>query len=273
MLSLILAAATAALAPPTPLQYYSQALATMQRLADPAYISFETSVVGHGMGIAQPCDHGKIEWNFGWGRQVRGELSWHTLYASADNAETIRTADGATCAGPAETFDRPTWRDAYAWVRYGFSPPPKPATPASGPAPTALKTIADASVIAPGAYRISDGGPQRCPSGSPGHELHFVPRFDPLTHLLRDAVVEERSMRICMIRLDLDSYQAVGTGYRGDLRLDFDDVSGNWIITGGHAVFAARMAGISLKTAAFDFRFTNIAFPAGEAGVESESHS
>jgi hypothetical protein len=274
MFSLILAAATAALVPPTPLQYYSQALATMQRLSEPAYMSFQTTVVGRGMGIGQPCVDGKIEWQLGWGRQMRGELSWQTLYASANNHETIRTTDGATCSGPAQTFDRPTWQDAYAWVRYGFSQPkatPPPST--SRPTAPALKTIADATVIAPGAYRISDGGAQRCPSGTAGHELHFVPRFDPMTHLLRDAVVETSSMRICMIRLDLNSYQAAGTGYRGDLRLDFDDVAGNWIITRGHVVFAARMAGISLKTATYDFWFEDISFPASVPDSESEAHS
>lgn len=269
MLSLILAAATAALAPPTPLQYYSQALATMQRLSQPAYISFQTHVVGRRMGIAEPCDGNKIAWNMGWGSQMHGDIFWHTIYTSANNDETILTAQGHTCAGPAQTFDRPTWRDAYAWIRYGFSEPPAATSPSGAPhAPASgLKTIADVSVIAPGAYRISDGGAHDCPSGSAGHELHFAPRFDPLKHLLRDAVIETNSMRICMIRLDLDTFQTAGTGYRGDLRLDFSDVGGNWIITRGHAVFAARMAGISIKTATFDFWFASISFPAAAPGA------
>lgn len=269
MLSLILAAATAALVPPTPLQYYSQALATMQRLPEPAYVSFQTTVIGRGMGIAEPCEGGKVVWAFGWGGQMHDRLTWHAIYTSANQNELIRTAEGDTCSGPAKTFDRPTWRDAYAWVRYGFSQAPNASGPAAAPAavPAALKTIADVSAIAPGAYRISDGGPQLCPSGSPGHELHFVPRFDPMTHLLRDAVVEAQSRRICMIRLDLNSYQAAGTGYRGDLRLDFGDVGGNWIITRGHAAFAARMAGFSLKTATFDFWFANVTFPSTASGA------
>jgi hypothetical protein len=125
-----------------------------------------------------------------------------------------------------------------------------------------LKTIADVSVIAPCAYRVSDGGPQRCPSGSPGHELHFAPRFDSTKHPLRDAVIETASMRICEIRFDLGSYQAVGTGYRGDMQLNFGDVDGNWIITRGHAAMALRAAGISLKTVTFDFSYSNVAFSA-----------
>lgn len=274
MLSLILAAATAALVPPTPLQYYSQALATMQRLSEPAYISFQTHVTGRGMGLAQPCDRGKVSWAFGWGKQMHAQLTWQTLYASANNDETINTTDGATCSGPAETFDRPTWRDAYSWVRYGFSQPPSATKrPTVQSAPSNLKTIADVSVIAPGAYRISDGGAQQCPSGTPGHGLHLTPRFDPMTHLLRDVVVETQSTRICMIRLDLNTTQAAGTGYRGDLRLDFGDVDGNWIITRGHAVFAVRMAGISLKTATYDFWYENIGFPAtapATLGVHNE---
>lgn len=275
MLSLILAAATAALVPPTPLQYYSQALATMERLSDPAYIAFQTHVVGHGMGLAQPCEKGKVSWNLGWGRGMYGQISWQTLYTSANNAETIRTTDGAICSGPAETFDRPTWADAYQWVRYGFSQPPSaPATaPNASIASSNLKTIANVSVIAPGAYRISDGGAQQCPSGTPGHALHLVPRFDPMTHLLRDVIVDVQSTRICMIRMDLDTLQAAGTGYRGDLRLDFGDVGGHWIITRGHAAMALRMAGISLKTATYDFWYENIGFPAtgpASLGVHNE---
>jgi hypothetical protein len=269
MLSLIFAALAGAPAAPSPEQYYSQALTTMQRLAEPAYVSFETHVTAHGMGIAEPCNNGKIVWWFGFGRDMHHQLTWHAIYSSRNAGELIRTVAGQTCRGPAETFDRPTWHDAYAWVRYGFSPASNTAAQAGATqnAPSALKTIADVSVIAPGAYRISDGGAQRCPSGSPGHGLHFVPRFDPLNHLLRDAVVETESLRICMLRLDLDSYQAAGTGYRGDMELDFGDVGGNWIITRGHAVFAARIVGLSLKTAVFDFWFTNIVFPATASEV------
>lgn len=263
MLSIILAAITAASAAPSPLQYYSQALAMMQRLPQPAYVSFQTNVTARGIGIAEPCDQGKIRWWFGFGSHMQRQLTWHAIYASENAREMIRTAQGDVCRGPAETFDRPTWRDAYAWVRYGILSQAPNAATQSGTAQTAaapLKTIADVSVIAPGAYRVSDGGAQRCPSGSPGHGLHFVPRFDPAKHPLRDAVIEAQSMRICMIRFDLGSYQAAGTGFRGDMHLDFGDVAGNWIITRGHAAFAMRMVGLSLKTVVFDFWYATVAF-------------
>jgi hypothetical protein len=65
-----------------------------------------------------------------------------------------------------------------------------------------------------------------------------------------------------MIRFDLGSYQAAGTGYRGDMQIDFGDVGGNWIITRGHAALALRAVGISLKTVTFDFSYSNVAFPA-----------
>lgn len=256
------------IAPPTPQQYYSQALAAMARIPQPAYVSFETDVTGRGMGMEAPCLNGKILWGFGWGPDMRRQRSWHATYDSANASEVIRTANGETCRGPAETFDRPTWRDADAWLQHGImsptpsAPPQTSSTPAAG---SALKTIASVSVIAPGAYRITDGGSQRCPSGSPGHELHFVPRFDAMKHPLRDAVVEMQPMRICMIRFDLGSYQAVGSGYRGDMELDFGDVAGNWIITGGRAAFALRMAGMSLKTAVLNFRYAGVSFPSGQS--------
>lgn len=264
MVSLILAALTAVPGSPSALQYYSQALATMQRLAQPAHVSFETNVTAHGMGIADPCDHGKIRWSLGWGRGMHNQLAWHAQYDSAGDSETIRTAEGETCRGPAETFDRPTWRDVYAWVRYGiFSQGPNDAAQAASArtahtTPAALKTIADVSVISPGAYWVSDGGAQRCPSGSPGHELHFAARLDRIKHPLRDAVVETQSMRICMIRFDLGSYQAIGTGFRGDMQLDFGVAGGSWLVTRGHAALAMRMAGLSLKSAVFDFWYTDV---------------
>lgn len=264
MLSLVLAALSAAPAPLSPLQYYSQALATMQRLPEPAYISFETNVSARGMGIAEPCSQGKIRWWVGWGRDMQNQLTWHAIYASANASEMIRTVTGDTCRGPTEGLDRPTWRDSYAWIRYGiFSQAPKPAKhPGTARTPATLKTIADVSVIAPGSYWVTDGGAQPCPSGSPGHALHFVPRFDSATHPLSDAVIETRSMRICVIRFGLGSYQAVGTGFRGDMQLDFGDVAGNWIITRGHAAMALRAVGISLKSAVFDFWYANVTFPA-----------
>jgi hypothetical protein len=115
MIALVLAALTGA-APPSPLQYYSQALATMQRVPVPAYVSFDTSVTARGLGMATPCDKGKIQWDFavrsGYRGQLYHELTWHALYASANEHEVIRTVTGDTCRGRAETFDRPTWQTA-----------------------------------------------------------------------------------------------------------------------------------------------------------------
>ena len=242
----------------------------MKRLPDPAYVSFETNVTARGINVAKPCDRGKIQWHFGLAAQKPPQLTWHAIYASANVSEVIRTEDGDICRGPAETFDRPTWRDAYAWIRYGIMSETSNSAPKTGTSPTpppAFKTIADVSVIAPGAYWVTDGGAQRCPSGSPGHALHFAARFDPANHTLKDAVVETKSMRICMIRFDLGSYQSVGTGYQGDMQLDFGNVAGNWIITRGHAAFALRMVGLSLKTAVIDFWYTNVAFPTIASGV------
>lgn len=262
--ALVLTQVAATSVSPSPLQYYSASLAAMQRLPQPAYVSFDTRVTARGMGIAEPCEKGKVRWAVGWGRDMQNRLTWHAIYASTNASETIHTLAGDTCRGPAEGFDRPTWQDAYTWIRYGlFSDAPEPAN-RSGTArtSTSLKTIADVSVIAPGAYRVTDGGAQRCPSGSPGHALHFVPRFDAAKHPLRDAVVETQTMRICMIRFDLGSYQAAGSGFRGDMQLDFGEVDGNWIIDRGRAAMALRAVGISLKSAVFDFSYTNVAFPA-----------
>lgn len=97
--------------------------------------------------------------------------------------------------------------------------------------------------------------------------MHFAARFDPVKHPLRDAVVDTQSMRICMIRFDLGSYQSAGTGFRGDMQLDFGDVRGNWIITRGHSAMALRAVGISLKSVTFDFWYSNVAFPAVVSGV------
>lgn len=265
MLSLVLAALTAAPAPPSPLQYYSQALATMQRLPQPPHVSFETIATARGIGIAQPCQKGKIEWTLSFGSHYLHQLGWHATYASDTDDEVIHTTSGETCRGPATVFDRLTWRGAYAWVRHGiFSQAPPAATQTNDThvAPAPLKTIADVSVIAPGAYRVSDGGSQSCPSGSPGHALRFDPRFDSTNHPLRDAIVETRSMRICMIRFNLGTYQAAGTGFRGDLTLDFGDVGGDWLVTSGHAAMALRGVGISLKSIVVDFRYASVTFPA-----------
>jgi len=44
-------------------------------------------------------------------------------------------------------------------------------------------------------------------------------------------------------------------------------VGGNWIVTDGHAAFALRMVGMSLRTFALDFSYANIAFPTTVSGL------
>ncbi len=267
--SLILAAAATGGTPPSASQYYSRALDTMKRLAQPAYVSFDTNVTGHGLNVGKPCDNGKIAWHFGLGSQKPPVLKWHATYTSADLSETIHTDDGSVCGGTAQTFDRPTWHDAYNWIRYGMlTDASNTATPAAGASPTPspdLKTIAEVSVISPGAYFVTDGGAQRCPSGSQGHELHLAPRLDPAKNQLRDVVIESDTARICRIRFNLVTYQSAGTGLRGDMTLDFDTVGGKWMITRGHAAVALKMIGMQLKKATIDFWYSNVQFPATPA--------
>jgi hypothetical protein len=257
------AAAAGSPAPPSAAQYYAQALKTMEHLPAPKYVQFETQVQGHGINVYHACKKGTLDFFIGWGGGAKPQDSWTALYEPGTQREIARAGEGETCgAQPAILLDSPTFDAADVWLRYGlFGEPPAPrATPVATPA-SAIKTIATLEVAAPGAYRVTDMGALPCPSGSPGHALHLVPRYDAANHPLRDVIVETQTMRFCMMRFDLGTSEAAGSGFKGDMRIDFGDVHGAWMVTGGHAVFALRLLGFAVKSGVVDYHYSNVSFP------------
>ncbi|HET9095423.1 MAG TPA: hypothetical protein VFN37_02075, partial [Candidatus Baltobacteraceae bacterium] len=201
---LVLTPLLLAAAPPTPQQYYAQALAVMRALPQPARVSMAATAVGRNIGVyVGPQKSEPKMATFVLGPGLASTASWTEHYDAASNTSLIDTKTAQSLSGARSIFD-PTWYGAYDWLRYGFDGH-RPASAQNAPSPDSqLKTIATLSVMAPGAYRISEGGAQQCPDGSPGHHLQMAARRDIDAHPLTDVTIDEHTMRICSFRFRID---------------------------------------------------------------------
>jgi hypothetical protein len=94
---------------------------------------------------------------------------------------------------------------------------------------TSLKAIGSVSVMGPAVYDIQDRGAASCPSGKPGHALHFTSRETNFLHQLSDVVIEVDSGRFCVVR-----FLARGAGsvvVSGTFEERYADVNGYWLQT------------------------------------------
>jgi hypothetical protein len=257
----------ATLTPPTAQQYYSQALDAMKALRPPAYIAYRTDARVRGAGMFDPdCSSGSNRVAFGWGKGTVPAVHWETFYRTKPDDAVVKLASGAICRSGDFPLFKPTFGAVYGLMRYGFNPEPAPeasAIPAPGAAaPSAPPVIAEVTAVEPSAYRVSDAGSAPCPGGSPGHALHLVAVRDPDNHPLTDVVVDTRSQRFCSMRFRLFDYFAAGSGFKGDMTVQFGDTSGQWLINDVHAEFAMRLLGASLKQVQLGFAYSDVRFPA-----------
>lgn len=237
-----------AAAPPTPEQYYAQSLAVMRSLPQPAKVAATVSATGDGVGVyigpaKGPEDAGYAL--FQGGSQFSAtSVSWTETYDSAADSASVNIENAPSLLGIGPLFD-PTWNGAYDWLRYGLDG--RPHAKPSIAAPTAdpnLKTITTLTVMAPGAYRVSDAGAQQCPGGTPGHHLQFASRTDWVRHPLTDITIDERTMRFCSLSFRIDPKHV--RGGTGTVQIDYAGTSGFWFETRAHIDFLARMFGIGL---------------------------
>ncbi len=260
----------------SPTQLYTQALETMSALPQPRFMSFTTSVSAHGMNVALVQGKGtasnRAGFEIGFGASgLMPTTMWKAIHRAADD-RTVVFKDSTPLIVTSPMYD-PTWQGADDWLRYGIrgglsplnSTPvatPRPNTAVLTPAqatPNGLKTIATLTVMAPGAYEITDAGPGTCPNGSAGNRLHLVARRDPDGHPLTDVVLDSSTNRFCTMRFN------VGHGglmsLTGSFELHFGEVNGYWIIKDGVAQFLLRTFGFGAKNATITFDYQDISYP------------
>lgn len=254
-------------AAPSPQEYYSQALRTMNALPQPKYATFEMDMQTRGIGIAAECNENKAAFALGWGRGLTHSLTIRGAYRAADNAGLYQRAAGTYCADDIALF-KPAWSSLHDWIRYGlFSPPSAAASNAPQTANTNLPTIASVTAVAPSAYRIYDEGSQACPGGARGHALHLIAKRDPDHYPLTDVVVEQQSLRFCMLRLRLFGEALAGTGAKGDTTVSMGQVGPYWMMTASHTAMSARLIGAAIKSMILDVHYRNMTFPGNLTGV------
>lgn len=242
----------AAAASPTPGEYYAQALAVMRSLPQPAQVTVSVRASTNGLGIyAGPSPNDPKMAMFRAGSAYsQTSITWAETFDSASETARVNTQTANSLLGEGPLFN-PTWTGAYDWLRYGLEARPAHGTIQTAPTLGAhLKTIATLTVMAPGAYRVSDAGAQRCPDGSAGHHLQFAAKGDWTRHPLTDITVDERSMRFCSVVFRIDPQHI--RGGTATVELDYADVDGYWLETRTHVDVLGRLFGIGISHANVD---------------------
>ena len=213
---------------------YRSALRTMQRLSEPAYLRYRTTV---------PAGDATVEVTRGDGdwaevavlNGASAAQSWHVEYRSADGIAAIRLANGTRTISRLAIFD-PTWRGALTWLRYGLGASvrvPAVASPAPAASGPALRTpppiIGFVTAIDEREYGVKDGGPATCPNGAAARRLWTAPKNDPLQHPLREVEIDLRRRRFCAMHFQEHLVSPTVT-FDLAVELRFSQVGENYLI-------------------------------------------
>jgi pimeloyl-ACP methyl ester carboxylesterase len=248
---------------PSATEFYRRAVVTMNELKEPPFTTFRYEGAGAGLRVdlaTEPCNF--FKWKFGNARTL-----WTIKNRTADALAEFVDATGARTM---MHFD-PSWEQTYRLLRSKplrdghdlCSPPslrnPEPLT--FDPKPDqSVKTIGTVLAIGPGIYRVEDRGAAACPSGHAGHALHLSSRTNDPHQQLTDVIVEESSMRFCMVRFGA----RLGLGFTADAIVEehFAEVGGYWMQTGGQDELTGRIAGFSTGHGVWRYQLFDMQFPA-----------
>jgi len=253
------ARADAPQAPPTVETYYRAAINAMDALKEPAYVTY--TMHGDPQGLAvKLIDRNSLIW---LGIHDGSDPStWQVRHRTDDYASELLDVDGTRWVSMRSFFD-PTWWGAFRALRDGmlnYQVPEAAVSARATPAPDAsskLHVIATVTVMGPAIYQLQDRGAATCPSGSPGHAIHLIPRDRDPKHQLNDVVIELTTRRFCMVRYGVhDSF-----GFHGIVEQHYSDVGGYWVQTDGFLDGTLRVFGIATHHGKWFYRLDDIAFP------------
>lgn len=230
----------------SPEAFYRQALAQMQHVAEPPFVTYRTIVPsGHTSVIVRSDSNGYAKVSIRASTLVEPERTWNVAYRGSDGAASIALPDGRRAITGLALFD-PTWRGAFRWMRHGIvatdagepAPdlPPETVQPGGGTPPPVIAVV---EAFGMNSYSVEDGGAIPCADGRDGRHLHLVARGDPVTHPLTDVVVDTQSMRFCTMRFHQAVKGGLNKGYF-DIDLHFSDVGGYYLITDGKVTGGIR---------------------------------
>jgi hypothetical protein len=234
----------------------------MSDLSQPAYVTFRFEGTSEGLQVGLTVIHSQVWLLIQAGSTSAGWTLRHRTYDY--QSEIVDAADGRRYVSQRSFFD-PTWYGAFRALREGMlnaqdpappRPTPGPQTPTPIPNPN-LKTIGAISVIGPAIYRVEDRGPATCANGDAGHALHLTSRTRDPQHQLSDVIIDQPSMRFCMMRFG----SPAALGFHGFVEQHYADVGGFWMQTDGLLDGSLRIFGISTHSGIWRYHLLDMQYP------------
>ncbi len=253
--------------PPTARERYLQAIQAMNDLKQPTFVTYRLESKSEGLKASTTAKCALCL------TPGKSNSRWTLRHRTLDYETEIITEDHRRVVSNYPGLD-PTWYGAYRSLREGaidtigsYNVPALRSTSApihTGPTPTpdtTLKTVAEVSVLGPAIYNIEDRGHATCPSGDAGYALHLWSRALNPRHQLTDAIIDDRSMRFCMIRLALNAPGAMGGNAVWEMH--YGEVDGYWMETDGIVERTMRAFGIKAAHGIWRYQLLDIQFSNG----------
>lgn len=238
---------------------YMSAIGAMTALKEPPFVTYTMRGEPHGLAIGlTDIDH--LIW---LGIHEGDEPSvWQVRHRTDDYASELLQESGVRYVSGRSFFD-PTWYGAYRALRDGmlnYQDQERPVSERATPPPdlaTDVHEIAVVNVMGPTIYWVDDRGPAVCPNGAPGHALHLRSRDRDPKHQLNDVVIDNQTLRFCMIRYGLsDSF-----GFHGIVEQHYGLVGKYWVQTDGILDGTLRVFGISTHHGKWLYHLDAMSFP------------
>ena len=251
-----------AAAEPSAQAFYAKAVATMDRVLQPPYITYELQAQSDSVHVGLQTIGGKVWLQFKGGS---APTDWNVKHRTQDyESEILDVSDRGARYVSARPFFDPTWFGAFRALRdgmLGYQNPDAQRDALTIAEPTAppdgsLHTIAAVSVIGPSIYAVQDRGAATCPNGDPGHALHLVPRRHDPRDQLSDVTVDLNSMRFCTIRFRWNTLLSTLL-----VEQHYADVNGYWVVTDGSLDGSSHLLGMKINHFVWDYRMNNMTFP------------
>jgi hypothetical protein len=250
--------------PPSAEQYYAHAIQTMRDLPQPNFATYivQLQVTGSDFILTrQPNGKAEIRLTLS-SRRGKSDLVFPAAYRKNDDLTAVKTPEGSWGTIRSPLFN-PTWNGVADWIRYGLNgrPDSATATPSPTPAPNNLPVIGAVRAMGVAFYDVSDAGTATCANGDSAHRVHLIARNNPLDHPLTDAVIDERTNRLCFVRFEMRQ-SVVAVGYTNTIELNIADVNGESLVRNGTIQFTLRAMGFGVRRVTMTFAYNKVEFPA-----------
>jgi hypothetical protein len=239
----------------------------MRDLQQPSFATYDVQLRITGSDFIltrQPNGEAQIGLNLSR-RRGESDVVFPAAYRKSDDLTSVKTPQGPWGTIRSPLFN-PTWNGIADWIRYGLNgrPDTTTATPSPTPAANDLRVIGAVRAMGVAFYDVTDAGTATCANGDSAHRVHLIARNHPLDHPLTDAVIDERTNRICFVRFEMRQ-SVVAAGYTNTIELNIADVNGEPLVRSGTIQFMLRAMGFGVRRVTMTFAYDNVEFPAGLA--------